>query len=737
MVDYESGSRRRRLVATAALVGAVSVAGSAAAQTAEAPVALEEIIVTALKRGVALRDAAAAISVVDGEDLQTQQIETLTDLAAGIPSLQIGQAAGVSYVTLRGVSLDSIVGGVEGAVAIHSDGVYLSQATRMDFLLLDAGSVEVLRGPQGTLYGRNATAGAINVTPNRPSGDFGGYVNLSYGNFSTARGEAAITGPLAGERILGRIAVLAEKRGEGYARNVVSGAELGTNEQFGARASLRLLPREDVTLDVSGFHFESRNSEAFQVARGPVGASQLFFNPGFAAYPQSFDPRRPGFNSDPKVKEKSRGLLLVGEWVISPQVTLKSNTSYTDLQDSHVGIDCDGSAIPACTANAVQRSRSVQQEVDLKMSLFDQRLSWIVGAFYDKDRGDHRQSFPFANGLNLGGFPLPDNTAFSEYSVQHTKSLAAFTDATLKLTDVWSLYGGARASRDKRDIVLSSGLENTATQQFFAGCTNAPQSLEYSNVSGKAGLQARITPSSQAYGQWQTGFKAGGFNAAECGGSFKPETITSYEAGYKARFLDGRVDLALSAFHYDYQNIQIGQQFGLAYRVVNVPKAKIDGLELEATVRPFSRVQVDGQVSFLDARFGELSSFDPLEIGAPIKVLDGHRLNRAPRVSGMVGLQQTWPLAGGELTARGEVTFTSRYYFRPFNQPKDSQAGYTTGNAFLTFRPADSDLQLRAFVRNIADTTILSAIFSQDFVQNLQGQYQPPRTFGVGLSHRF
>jgi iron complex outermembrane receptor protein len=608
--------------------------------------------------------------------------------------------------------------------------------------MMDAGSVEVLRGPQGTLYGRNATGGAINVTPAGPTNHFTGSANVSYSNFNTVRGEAAVSGPLIPNLLLGRIAVLGENNQDGYARDVISGAKLGTDREAGVHGALRFLPTQNLTIDLDGYYFHATNTSDFWTNLQPVSPAQLAANPDFANHPASFDSRRPAFDFDPQDRQTDKGVVLGVNWVASPELTVRSTTSYTDLAYDRLHVDCDGTATPTCNSNRLDTSHSWQEELDLKMSLFDHRLSWLVGGFFDDDKVTALQFFPWFNAtqglVNVDGFPLPNGTQTEQIDQQHTTSLAGFTDATFKINHWLDIYGGARVSWDKRTINLTSGLGLTPGGQILLGCTDMANEVSYSNVSGKAGLQAHLSPNSQVYAQWQDGFKAGGFNPAQCGGTFKPETINAFEIGYKTRQLNGHLTLSAAAFHYDYSNLQIAQIEGVSYSITNAASAKIDGLEIEATALPFAKVQIDGQVSLLDARYRTYSNFDPIDLAAGMQNLSGHALNRAPKFSGTVGLQDTWTVfGGGSVTLRGEAVFTTDIYYRPFGGPLDKQSGYTTGNAFLTYRPAGSNLQLRTYVRNIANKTILAGIFTEDVTQTREGQFQPPRTYGVGISYKF
>lgn len=738
-------SRQRQLIVLSALIATSPIATAAAAQSAgpnsdnaEAAADSPEIIVTALRRETSLLQTPAAVTAVTGDALREQQVTSLTDLSASVPSLSIGEAAGVSLVTVRGISLDAIIGGIEGSIAIHRDGVYLSQAIPLNFLLMDVGGVEVLRGPQGTLYGRNATGGTINVTPARATQDLTGYLNLSFGNLGTFREEAAVSGPLAGDTVLFRVAGMGEQRINGYGRNLKTNEKLGTNYEQGVRGSIEFHPTPNFSARLEGYYFHGRNTSDFWVNLEPFSASQLAANPDFGNYTVSYDPRNVELDFTPEDIQTSQGGLLAVSWDFAPNLTLQSSTSYTDLAYERRHADCDGTAIPTCSSNRSDRSKSFQQEVDLKLK--SDKLNGLIGIFYDNDLANARQTFPVNNDaqgfISVSGFPLPNGSQTMQISRQRTKSIAVFTDADLKLAPWINLYGGARYSEDKREMTLTSGLGLASNDVILLGCTDLQNDLKYTDFSGKAGVQLHPDERNQVYAQWQQGFKAGGFNAAACGGTFEPENITAFEIGYKGRLLDNRLEIAAAAFSYDYTNLQTAQIFGISYSITNATSAKIEGLELEATFRPTSGFQIDGHVTLLDARYGDYANFDPINLAAGEQDLSGKRLNRAPTFSGSLGAQYTVPLGTGDLRLRGELTHTSSYYFRPFNEALDRQDGFTTGNAFASYKFPEG-LELRAFVRNIANKTIIAGIFTSDIGQTRQAQYLPPRTYGIGLNYNF
>lgn len=735
---------RKLYTGGASIAVALSLLSAAAPATAQ-PVADgsevndSEIVVTALRRASSVQDAPAAITALSGSALLDQQRTSIEDLSTQVPSVNIGQAAGVSFVGIRGISIASTTGGVESPVAVHLDGAYLAQTTSFDFLMLDLASVEVLRGPQGTLYGRNATGGAINFISRKPGNTFEGHVDVSYDNYNRLRGEAAATLPLA-DGLAARFAVLGTYQKDGYAKNLVTGNDLGEEESIGARGTLRYEPSDALTIDGTGFYYRNDTNADFYVNRRPVGASAVAQNPDFTRHPQSTDPRRVFFNTEPDGTKRMQGGNVAANVKLSDAVTLKSRTSYTDLLYKTLDVDCDATATLTCTYNRDEQNTSFQQELNLQLSLLDDRLDWLFGGFYNDEKIDYLNTFPWNNPsqgfVSVGGFPIPNGLiTLSDFS-QKTRSLAAFTDATFRLSERFELFGGVRWSEDRRRINLTTGLAGLPGGAIL-GCQNQIQRETWDNVSGRFGAQYRVSPRAQVYAQWQQGFKAGGFNPFQCGDAYDPEKVTAFEAGYKMRTADNSFSLNLTGFYNDYTDLQVFQIVGIATQVENAASATIKGIEIEAVARPSSDLSVDLTASLLDATYDRYSDLDPLNPALGFQDLKGKRLNRAPKYTANVGVEYSLPfVTRGDLRVRGELFFSDDVYFRQFNGELDKQDAYVTANAFVTYDVTDA-LNVRAFVKNFTNEEYVVGLWTADLTAGRFAVYAPPRTYGVGVGYRF
>lgn len=731
-----SGARPLQ-AAAGALIAAISAQGVAFAQDAGD----DEIVVTALKRETALIETPASITALSGADLAARELTSIESLAAAAPNLVVGQASGVSWVSMRGIGMGSTSGGLEGSVALHMDGAYISQPASLDFLMFDVASVEVLRGPQGTLYGRNATGGTINFTPNRPTRETEGGASFSYGAYGRAHVEGVLSGPVS-DRLSLRFAGLLEDQDEGYGENLFLGEDVGTRSAYGARFGARFDATENFRIDATIFNFQDETNGIQLTPLNPLNATALANNPIFAtAAPRPSDPRDSNSDAQADGERALRGGNVTMDWDINPNVALRSITSYTAIDYSNLNAEGDSTEIEMVRSDRIENTESWQQEFDLTFSLFDNRLEGLVGVFYDEEtlylRGHNRWLASNPQGyVNVAGRIVPAGTDTIGFMDMDTTSAAVFTDLTYHITDRFSLYGGLRQSRDERELLQTTGLAGLPGNVGLAACNARTFADSWDSTTGKLGV-AYESGVGNMYLQWADGFKAGGFNPYNCGDTFEPEEVTSIEAGYKLLAFGDRLRLQASVFHYDYTNLQVSQIINLQTQIENAAAATVVGAELELNYRINESWSVDIGAALLDATYDEYSDLDPLRPGLGFIDLSGNRLNRAPEHTINLGVNYSTDLGAlGTLTLRGEMFNSADVYFRQFNQPQDGQEAYTTYNAFATLDPA-GPISIRAFVRNITDEDLLLGVFSAGTIFDRWAVYAPPRTWGVEISADF
>ncbi|MBX3509660.1 MAG: TonB-dependent receptor [Hyphomonadaceae bacterium] len=735
MVKSSKGSRLSH-VAAGALAAAIGAHGAAFAQTSES----EEVVVTALKRETTLIETPAAITAISGDELAARQITSIESLAAAAPNLVVGQASGVSWVSVRGIGIGSTSGGIEGSVALHLDGAYLAQAASLDALMFDVSSVEVLRGPQGTLYGRNATGGTVNFISNRPTQETDIRVAALTGAFERTRLEGVVSGGVS-ENVALRAAVMWERQDEGYGENVYLRQTFGNREAHGGRLSGRFDLTDTLRVDASVFRFWDW-TDGIQLTRlNPFNATARANNPIFnTAAPRPSDPRDINAESQADAERVLEGGNITVNWDFTPNLALRSITSYTRVDYSNLGADGDGTELPMVHSDRIEDTAAWQQEFNLIFRAFDSRLEGLVGVYYNDERlsleGHNRWLAANPQGfVNVAGQVVPAGTDVVGFLQQDTTSSAVFADVTFALTDNWSIYAGARQSRDERAIVQTTGLAGLPGNVGLAACNARRFANDWDSTTGKIGV-AFTGSLGNLYLQWAEGFKAGGFNAYNCGDAYEPEEVISVEAGYKVQAFGDRLRFAASVFHYDYTNLQVSQIVNLQQRIENAAAATITGAEFETFLRASDLFSVDLNIALLDATYDRYTDLDPLRPALGFQSLAGNRLNRAPEYTVNLGLTFSAPISDGRLTLRGEVFHSDDVYFRQFNQPQDKQDAYTTYNLFATW-DTGGPVSIRAFGRNITDEDILLGVFSAGTIFDRWAIYAPPRTWGVELRAEF
>jgi iron complex outermembrane receptor protein len=703
---------RRRLalltsVATLGCFGSTAIAAESADSST-----VTEVIVTAQKREQNLQDVPIAINAFGAQAIKDRGIETIADLATLTPGIKFAEFSSSANVAVRGVGTTIVSGTGESSVAVHIDGVYLMQPQAYTMVQEDLGSIEVLRGPQGTLYGKNAIGGVINFISARPTAEahFGG--TALYGNYGDTKGSAYISGPIT-DRIRGRIFVGAERR-DGYTTNNLTGQSLEDLKGQGARVSL--------DADVAdNWLAELRLTARHETYAGPVYDG---FDTSFSVVPLPFyDPDPRGVRSTVN-SESSKQLHLASlrnTWKIG-ELKLVSVTGYADFKQKGV-FDGIGAAL-AVPLHRRQTDETWSQELNLSGNTGP--LEWLVGAY-----GLHDKQSQFSL-TTLSGLGLPDNRLFMD--VVH-ESLSAFGDGVYSINDRFRLYGGARVLHEstRQDLTNSAITGGVAVDR----CTPAtvPQNMSDTAVTGRFGAQYDIAPRVMGYVQYSRGYKAGGFSQSTCNNPYKPENLDAGEAGIKSRFLDNRLTLNAAAFYYDYRNVQLEQASPAGIPVVNAPKAHVYGLDVDMIYVPAPGWRIGAALSAMHSQYDEFINSDPLLGVAPGVSLAGVRLNNAPELSATLSLERRFELATiGSLTLHGELYTTSAYNLREFDKPYTIQKGYQTLDFAAIYRTPDEKLHVRGFVKNATNETIRAGVLG---FGGALGSFQAPRTYGVEIGADF
>jgi iron complex outermembrane receptor protein len=711
---------------------------------------LQEIIVTAEKRSSNLQTTPIAITAFSGEQLAKEGVRTLTDMQWVVPNFQMGENDGYAQITIRGIGVSDFVPTAEGAVAVNQNEVYVSRPIAQLGSFFDVGSLEVLRGPQGTLYGRNATAGSVNFTTARPTNEWSGYVRGAVGNYSATTLEGAAGGPIIDDVLLIRVAGIIDKHA-GYGKNLVTGTDLNDKNAWGARVTVVYTPTSSITGTFIAEHYNEDDRAAALHYFGPaqqtglvgsLGIPPAFIQSGGYAASNLQDIAAP---RDPKFFLRTTALTGIFEYRFDP-FSVKSITAYRE-QDSLTFTPLGGGSTADAFFIAGEPAHQISEELQLHYD--SSRLHATGGLFWFKERDASTPgSSPFDGHLLDAAFGLPLRNP--DYVVDfveiggtiRTEAKAAFTQATYEIIDRLSLTAGIRYSEETKEADLVNGfslfqpyISTTPYQNDtpLPPVTHEPL-VKFKSTTPKAGVQYQIDANNMVYFTFSKGFKSGGYDVTTVSPAFQPEKLTAYEVGSKSDLLNKRLRVNLSAFWYDYSNLQVLQVVGPAVFTSNAGSAHVYGVESEFDALVTDAFKVHAAATWLHARYQQYVGPDPARPLFPTVDFSGNALNNAPSFKMDLAPEYTWHMQSGTLALRGQATYSSRFYFGPANIDLLSQGSYVKLNAFLTFT-SKKNYDVTAFVRNLTDkTTRTSGVINTPILSTAQGAVAPPRTFGVEAS---
>jgi iron complex outermembrane receptor protein len=677
-------------------------------------VQLDEVVVTAERRETSLQRTPVAVTAISGEDLARQGVVSIDEAITFVPGVQVqGANTGASFY-VRGVGARGASELPASPVSVSYDGVVQQRNELTGLSFADVARVEVLRGPQGTLYGRNANAGAVNVIYNDPElGVFGGDVSVSVGNYDMVRTEGVANLPLGDKAALRLVA--GSHRRDGYLSNGLSDAD----ENF-VRAKLKFQPVEAVDLVLS----------AERQTAGGLGSSNVLL-------PTS------GRN-DPWKADDYGTLYTV---TLAPVDCSPSCRPFYDLENTtlrgqlnwRLGIgqltaivgrqEFDRTYRQVFSGTWEEDRLPVQQSTaEVRLSSLPQTAwSWVIGAYYlDYDgSGQRRQNWTFDQG--------------TLFTLNTSESRAVFGQATVPLSEQLRLTGGLRYTRDEVRQSINQG----TLAQYADGTIPiaAPVSNSYDKVTWKAGLEYDIAPAVMGYVTASTGIKAGGVNMT--GLQFGPEEIQAYEAGLKSRWLASRLQLNLAGYYYDYT----GYQLSYYYYVANVPQfvtanvpgtTEVYGLEAEGLFAISRSARLDASLSYQKSSFGEALVATSCAGGAcTFTNLAGLSLPRTPEWTLTLGYEHDWNLqTGGRLTARADVQWKSEYEVDLLRFNYSKQDAYALVNGRVTYEDPSGAWSASVFANNLTDEAVLEQANKAGPV-SVYGIIGAPRTYGVSLSAHF
>lgn len=742
----------------AAALAAPVVGRAETAAEEPAAVTVPEVIVTAEKRGSNLQRTPVSVTALSGEALEKAQVRTLADVQSLVPSVRIGENDGYAQVTVRGIGSSNFTPGAESPVAINLNDVYISRPIAQLSGLYDVSTLEVLRGPQGTLYGRNATAGAVNITTNRPSATPSGYLRVVGGNFGTFNAEGAVGGPIIGDKVLVRLAAMIDRH-DGYGKNLVTGNEVDDKDAWGVRGTVVIAPVSSLKLTVIAERYEEHESAGGLHYFGPAG---LLGFPGSVQSPPAFRTLG-GFSAtnlqdvaspaDPRFRLRTTALTGSADWSHGP-LSVRLITGYRD-QDARTFTPLDGGSVLNSFYLSGEPAHQFSQEAQIHYDT--QRAHVTAGAYYfhEVDNGSPSVA-PFNSTLIYPAFGLqPPNPPFWVDFAEiggtiRTTAKAIFTQGSFEVVHGLTLTAGIRYSEEVKSLSSRNNVDLTLSKVYnfdprypLSYTATQPESVDlpskkFSSTTPKFGVQYQLDPTTMVYLNYAKGFKSGGFDITTNAPAFQPEKLVDYEGGLKTTLFDRRVRANLSGFYYKYSDLQVQQVVGFQVITTNAAKAKLYGAELELYALPTDRLTLEASASYLHARY--LSYFGASGIAPFLPGLDysGNRMNNAPTVQAHVSGEYRVPIEAGEFLFRVSGDYSSRYYFTPENVDLLSQKPFFKADASVTYN-SDRNWHVTAFVRNIGDVTIRTSglVNSSLLGSPAQGAVAPPRTCGVEVGYRF
>ena len=782
--DYLRGSAARGCL-VAALVGG-GFAFPASAQTAleeqtEIPEVSEAsegeiIIVTARRREENLFDVPVAVTALGEEQLENLLANELSGIQGAVPNVNIVQGRGSASSAnffIRGIGQPDALQTFDPAVGVYFDGVYLSRIQGALLNLFDVERVEVLRGPQGTLYGKNTIGGAVNVISKKPSLDaMSGEASFTYGRFDETVAKAYVSAPLSRGSVGLSLAALYDNR-DGIVTDPITGENYNDRNNLSARAILRALPTDTVELIASADYTRQRNDLTLGQATAPL------FQTDFAL---GAVPLVPVVNDDPYDYRASTsfsdgegqrldhwGASLTANVDLTDALQFVSITAYRELRpDLFIDIDATEFVLGDVFVGIDQSQLS--QEFQLKYAA--DRLNGVVGLYYlDEKVSSHQEAY--ADDLfAFGGAPISFTRLIDDN--QRTQSYAAFGQFTYDFTDRFGITAGLRYTREEkrynRFTTTQSSLGPLSGLDFsFPGDLPAPLNQDDEAVfdawTPSLALSFEPTEDTLIYASASRGFKSGGFNGransladltlivdgvSQLVTRFEPETVWTYEIGAKGSFADGRVQLSAAAFYSDYKDFQARVGGGVAgsagagvFPVLNAGKLRITGLEFEALVRPTDPLTLTASVGYLDADYKEFAdgrrvppqSFSCNPTGNEVVCEPAF----APPLTMRLGGEYSIPLAPAtELSLGGDIRFVDKHFLSVDNRPGLTEDGYALGNVYVQADFSNGAYYLRAAVKNVTGT--LYRTDGQEFssVGNIQTVYYgDPRTWQLTAGVRF
>jgi iron complex outermembrane recepter protein len=689
---------------------------------------LEEVVVTAERRLADAQRTPISISVLSRTQLDATGAQTTADLQHLVPGLVFKTNTVLGQPYIRGVGSDIISAGADPSVATYVDDVYQARAIAAFQTLYDLDRVEVVKGPQGTLFGRNVTGGAVRLFSRRPEPEFSTEGDVLLGSYDQVRLRGVLNAPVRGDGAILRLSGVATQR-DGYTRNLLTGGTIDDEDLRSVRTQLQLGATGRVKTLLIAESTRERSTRTLGQHPDATCCASLGVLLG-GAVPN--DPRDVLHDLPEHVSVTSKGISAKVAWGTNA-VSFDSTTAYRKTEFDGA-LDLDSTDVPAVANFPVERSTLVTQDFQLT-SADSGDVSWVAGIFYLRE--DAFQSLDIE---------LPLFSAFSRPSgAVETEAYAVYGQAAYRATERVRLTAGTRYSRERRAQDFSQVISDP-----LGAVTGTPGSIELANRESKSWtswtpkLAAEYFASETllVYASISEGVKAGGFNSSAFQPAFDPEELVAAEIGIKLSAPSGRTRFNAAAFHYDYSGLQLltlapGSPPSAFPIVINAAAATVRGIELQLETQPTNSLRIDSGIALLDATFDDFVSVDP---NNPLD--DPNRADQpmpqAPRVEANVGVQYEWNFARyGRLTLRTDWRRQASIFLNAFADPAVRQRSYSLVDARAVFERSDARWHVAVFGRNLGDELYAQSRIRQDPLVGALSAWGAPRTYGVELGGRF
>lgn len=726
-MQSSSSSAFRRALLPAVIM---AMGGTALAQSPqEGPrfSGLEEIIVTAQRRQESLQDVPIAVVALTADALEQRGVVDTIALPEVVPSVKYTSSGPSGIFFIRGVGNTNAGLGEEGANAFYVDGVFMPDLFQSVLMFNNIDRVEVLKGPQGTLFGRNSSGGLVHVITREPGQDTEANIKVGYANYDKVTTQAYLGGGLA-DNLAADIAISTANQGDGWGKNLANGSDVGKGWHGGVRSKMVWTPTDTAKFTLAGDYMKlsSDTSNLWRLAPGSTG---MGWPPGLDTVREPAPGSEFHVESNDPINTRLRvaGVSLTAEFDLE-WATLTSITAARTLTNDS-GIDVDAGPQPLLAITLDSETSSFQQEFRLASNETDP-FSWQTGVFFLKSTAE-------LTGTETTGLLL-QGAMFSDDVEQTIESVAVFGEVGYAFTPATHLTAGLRYTRDEID--LDARRDTIMAPVGVVSSVVRKDSATDEELTWRLALRHDLTDNINIYASYNRGFKSGLFTVmASPWQRVEPQTIDAFEIGMKSEWLDNRLRLNAAAFHYEIDDYQVRAVTGVGNStLLNAAEVEVDGLEIEFEAVPLDGLSVFGSATWLDsefAKFPNAPTYLPSPAGGGLEqTVDakGNDTPLAPSFAGSFGASYSLPVDTGELRVTGVYSYSGSYYFESDNRLK--QPSYGIFNASLAWNPAPH-WGIELWGRNLTD--------KRHYVQKtgqLTGDWAAraaPRTYGVNVSYTY